>query len=245
MTGVFGEKLSMHVEILKGRTLKKQIERLLGQSNLREALNRICLISARRAVNPLFSLLYHHDPLLRWRAVSALGRVVSHQAGSDMDAARIVMRRLMWNLNDESGGIGWGSPEAMGEIMACSRLLAQEYAHILVSYIDPRGNYLEHDLLQQGVLWGLGRLFHARPASYTDCAGLIIPFLEASDSARRGLAAWALAPLSAETARKPLLSLTGDTADICVYIDQSLEKKTVGALAQEALGFYRESPSIA
>lgn len=25
-----------------------------------------------------------------------------------MDSARIVMRRLMWSLNDESGGIGWG-----------------------------------------------------------------------------------------------------------------------------------------
>jgi len=40
------------------------------------------------------------------------------------------MRRLMWNLNDESGGIGWGNPEAMGEILACHEALANEYAPI-------------------------------------------------------------------------------------------------------------------
>ncbi len=232
-------------ENLKGRALKKQIERLLGQSDLNETLDRIQRIPPRRAVNPLFSLLYHHEPLLRWRAISAMGRVVSRQADNDMTAARVVMRRLMWNLNDESGGIGWGSPEAMGEIMACSPSLALEYSHILVSYITPRGNFLEHDLLQQGVLWGLGRLFHVRPNQNSDCAGLLIPFLEVSDPARRGLAAWAAGPLAAENTLKPLSNLAGDTAEIHIFIETSLVKKTVGDLAQEALAFYRKDLSIA
>ena len=74
------------------------------------------------------------------------------------------MRRLMWNLNDESGGIGWRArPEAMGEIVARSERLADEYGHILISYLDPDGNYLEHPLLQRGLLWGIGRFAHARP----------------------------------------------------------------------------------
>ena len=46
-----------------------------------------------------------------------MGVVVAGLAEHDMESARVVMRRLMWNLNDESGGIGWSSPEAMGEIM--------------------------------------------------------------------------------------------------------------------------------
>ena len=81
--------------------------------------------------------------MIRWRAVSAMGHVVSRQAENDMPAARIIMRRLMWNLNDESGGIGWGSPEAMGDIMARSAPLTREYHRILISYVDPSGNFLE------------------------------------------------------------------------------------------------------
>lgn len=232
-------------EGVKGRALKRDVEQLLRQSKLEEALDRICLIPPRRAVNPLFSLLYHHDPVLRWRAISALGRVVSRQAGSDMDAARVVMRRLMWNLNDESGGIGWGSPEAMGEIMACSEPLSLEYGNMLISYLDPRGNFLEHELLQQGVLWGLGRLFHARPGQNADCAELLIPFLTSPDPACRGLAAWAIAPLGSKAARKPLSALTGDTAALHVYMETSLVERTVGDLAREALEFYRSNPPIA
>jgi len=53
-----------------------------------------------------------------------MGRVVSSLAEKDMESARVVMRRLMWNLNEESGGIGWGCPEAMGETMARSAPLA-------------------------------------------------------------------------------------------------------------------------
>ena len=58
------------------------------------------------------------DELIRWRAVSAMGIVTAALADARMDAARVIMRRMMWQLNDESGGIGWGIPEAMGEIMA-------------------------------------------------------------------------------------------------------------------------------
>ncbi len=97
-----------------------------------------------------------------------MGMVVSNLADHDIESARVVMRRLMWNLNDESGGIGWGSPEAMGEIMARHSRLAQEFASILVSYINPDKNYIEHEILQRGVLWGIGRLAYERPEFVKD-----------------------------------------------------------------------------
>ena len=61
-----------------------------------------------------------------------MGEVVSKIAENDLEFARIIMRRPMLNLNDESGGIGWGAPEAMGEIMARSEKLAEEYHKILI-----------------------------------------------------------------------------------------------------------------
>jgi hypothetical protein len=129
---------------------------------LKAALETICRIPGRQAVNPLFSFFYSTKsrsagtrlrPWARWSAGWPTA----------MESARVVMRRLMWNLNDESGGIGWGSPEAMGEITAGHPGLANEFACILVSYINPAGNFLEHESLQRGSLWGVGRLAHARP----------------------------------------------------------------------------------
>ena len=81
----------------------------------------------------LFSFLCHHDQKIKWRAVTAMGMVISNLAEKEMESARVIMRRLMWSLNDESGGIGWGAPEAMAEIIACHQGLAEEYTHILIS----------------------------------------------------------------------------------------------------------------
>lgn len=222
----------------RGRRLKQQVLRILGEDNFPGGLGRICRLPARRVVNPLFSFLYHGEPLIRWRAVSAMGRVVAQLAEEDMRSAQVVMRRLMWNLNDESGGIGWGSPEAMGDIMACSPSLARDYHHLLISFIDPAGSFLEHEGLQQGALWGTGRLFHARPETGGDCGGLLLPFLEAPDAAHRGLAAWASIPLASKALRKSLEALTGDNAVLQIYENMTLAEKRVDKLALEALRNY-------
>ena len=100
------------------RERKARIGKLLGQDDFESALETIRRMTGRQAVNPLFSFLYSGDEKIRWRAVTAMGVVVGHLADTAMESARVVMRRFMWNLNDESGGIGWGSPEAMGEITA-------------------------------------------------------------------------------------------------------------------------------
>jgi hypothetical protein len=124
---------------MKGRKLKKKILELLGSNDLEKSLDEICQLPARQAVNPLFSFFYSTNELIKWRAITAMGAVVSRLAEQDMESARVVMRRLIWNLNDESGGIGWSSPEAMGEIMARHFRLAEEYAFLLVSYVNEQG----------------------------------------------------------------------------------------------------------
>jgi hypothetical protein len=141
----------------------------------------------------------------------------------------------MWNLNDESGGIGWGSPEAMGEIMARHSRLADEYARLLVSYMDEKGNFLEHEILQRGVLWGVGRLAHARPQLVGYAAPLLTPFMRSEDPVHRGYASWIAGALEAETARSLLQHLTTDNSKITIYIEMDLIERTVGQLAKEAL----------
>ena len=159
------------------RQLKKQVEQLFQTSDFATALSCVAKMSARTVVNPLFGLLYHCDLQVRWFAVAAMGEVVSRLADREPESARVVMRRLMWNLNDESGGMGWGSPEAMGEIMARHPVLAREYAPILISYLNPDGNFLEHEGLQEGVLWAVGRLGPGPAPSDGRCVGVhSIPF---------------------------------------------------------------------
>ena len=217
------------------RQLKKKILALLKNEAFEKSLEEICLMPARGAVNPLFSFFYNKEELVKWRAVAAMGAVVARLAQQDLESARIVMRRLMWNLNDESGGIGWGSPEAMGEIMARHDGLAKEYACILVSYINEAGNFLEHEMLQRGVLWGLGRLAHARPELVRDAAAYLPLFMRSKDAVHRGLAAWVAGAIPSEITEPLLKHLTTDKARINIFINMNIEERTVGQLAVEAL----------
>ena len=215
-----------------GRQLKKQILELLSYKDFEKVLTQISGLSARQAVNPLFSFFYNSDELIKWRAVTAMGAVVSNLADHDMESARVIMRRLIWNLNDESGGIGWGSPEAMGEIMARHGRLAGEYHKILISYIMPDGNYIEHEILQRGVLWGVGRLAHARPQLVEDSVLFLLPYMESEDANLRGLAAWTAGLFDCKTTRILLKRLENDQATLTIYLNGKLEKFTVAQLAR-------------
>ncbi len=216
------------------RRLKKLVLELLQHPDLTTCIEKILCFPHRQVVNPLFSFLYSLDEQIKWRAVSAMGAVIDALAEQDMESARIIMRRFIWNLNDESGGIGWGSAEAMGEAMALNEKLAEEYAGILVSYIRPDGNYLELEDLQKGALWGLGRLAHARPQLVKDAASFLALFLEAEDPARRGLAAWAVGAFPAETAGPYLAHLIDDDANFNIYLDGKLFNLPVNRFAKTA-----------
>jgi hypothetical protein len=218
-----------------GRRLKKEVIQLLGSQDLDQALDALCQLPARQVINPLLSLLPSTDPI-RWAAVTAMGAVVARLAEREMESARVVMRRLMWQLNEESGGIGWGCPEAMGEIMACHEGLAREYAHVLISYASEDGVFLDYEPLQRGVVWGLGRLGQERPYLLGDAVPHLIASLEAEDATLRGLAAWAIGMIGAHEARSRITPLLRDDAEVEVYLDRKLRVCRVRDLAQQALG---------
>jgi hypothetical protein len=220
---------------LTSRQLRKKILPLLRAENFDTGLAEIRRFPARQAAGPLFSFLCSMEELVKWRAVTALGRVISDLAESDLESARVMIRRFIWNLNDESGGIGWGCPESMAEAMAQNERLAQEYGCILMSYIQPQGNYLEHEGLQRGVLWGVGRLANARPQLMQTAAEFLLPYLESDDPNLRGLAVWAASPILIPKAIRKLKELVRDPAGLVLYRDGSLAQCTVGRLAREAL----------
>lgn len=200
-----------------------------------EAMEALYQLPARQVLNPLFSFLYQADDRLRWAAITAMGRTVAGLADQNMEAARVILRRLMWNLNDESGGIGWGSPEAMGEILACHEGLAEEYAHILISYARKDGNYLEYERLQSGLLWGIARLSQVRPHLVQDAVSHLIPYLESVDPAVRGMAAYIMGLLQVQEARRRLELLTRDNTAFHTWVDDRLVQRRVKDMAKTAL----------
>ncbi len=222
------------------RQLKVLLRELLGRQSPGAVVVALSPFAPRRLVGPLQSLMCDGDAGIKWRAVSVLGRVIAGQVHSALADARISMRRLMWLLNDESGGIGWGAPEAMGDAMARSPLLTGEYASILVSYADPEGNFLEHPGLQRGVLWALGRMAHVRAGAVVDAGRHLPGFLTAADPVLRGLSAWAAGPLRLPALGALLEALVSDPAVFDLYLDERLQRRTVGQVARQALEFSKK-----
>ena len=181
------------------RATKERVAGLLtGSAPLPELLADLATMPRSQVLKALFAALCHHDQHLRGRAVAAMGRVVAELADQDLEAARVVMRRFMWSLNDESGGIGWGVPEAMAECLVHHEQLAAEYTHILVSFMREDGFFLEYPPLQQGLMWGLERLAAVRPRLLCDKKALLYlpPYLASPDPLVREQAARALARLN-------------------------------------------------
>jgi hypothetical protein len=217
------------------RDLKREVLDLLRADNFDQRLSELCQLPARQVINPLISFLLSSDEQTKWRAVTALGAVVANLAEKDMESARVVMRRLMWSLNDESGGIGWGAPEAIGEIIATHEGLAKEYAKVLISYVRKDGNFLEYEPLQRGAVWAIGRVAQVRPDIVQDALPHLLPYLGSTDDSLRGLGAWATGLLGPETAWLHLQPLLGDKTEIPLYLNRRLVFCCVSDLAKEAL----------
>lgn len=167
------------------RALKAELRKSLQAAPEAWAVCRARLAErpAKELIGPLLACLLTGDEAAR-RAAEELGKAVARLADGEpgvpgsMEDARNVLRRLMWHMNEESGNIGWGVPEAFAEILVRQPRLADEFHSILLSYIHDTGrddNYCDHALLRRSCFLAVGRLAEARP----DLAVKAIPALKA------------------------------------------------------------------
>jgi hypothetical protein len=109
------------------------------------------------------------------------------------------MRRLMWSLNEESGNLGWGVPEAIGAILGMSPVLAGEYARIFLSYGYETGredNFIDHAPLRHGVYLGTAALATANFAAARPLLPHLAKALAAPEASIRAAAALTLRQLA-------------------------------------------------
>lgn len=229
------------------RKIKKRVLQLLA-GDLATARRELAQYDEHGLVNPLFSALYRPEETLRWHTVTLFGEVLARLADKDMEAARIVMRRYIWSLNDESGGIGWGAPEAMAEGIFHHDRLCDEYVHMLLSYMQPDGalehqdgNYLELPALQRGLLWGIARVAEKRADLLLEKNVVpdLLRYMTSEDAVVRAFAARALGLLGAVTAEEVLQAQLLDSHEVRFYHSGKFTVLTVGEFAKISLGQVR------
>lgn len=199
---------------------KEEIIRLL---NTKEYGPLLSMSSRERNVlKTLISLTYDKKTLACWRAIETIGLITGELAKTRPDAVRNLVGRLLWMIRDESGGIGWSSPEILGEITRNNTGLCADIPPIILSFID-------EDMLTAGVLWATGRIGSNTPVSAFQG---IIPYLHHQDDTIRGYAAWAAGEINASGAAEELEKLWDDDRRILIYADGHLSEKSIGALAK-------------
>jgi len=231
------------------RQTKKDVLTLLEESCTEELPEKLNNYQAHRLINPLFIALCHPIEKVRWHAVVSFGWLVPVIAKNNLEAARIVMRRFLWSLNDESGGIGWGGPEAMAEIMCHSFSLRKEYLHMLISYMREDGenlfedgNYLELPMLQRGLLWGIGRLCqdHRQEMIEQHIVDDVRAYLKSSDPYVIGLAIRCLGLIGDKTGLEQNFHLQSYNEVLHLFIDKEFQYISVAELFQNAFRMISE-----
>lgn len=206
--------------------LKSEIIKLLSDKKY-GALMKLPL-SNGRLLSTLISLTYDRKSIISCRAIEAFGIVSKEIAKTKPEIVRNAAGRLLWMIRDESGGIGWSSPEMLGEIVRNNPELFSDVAPVIMSFLD-------EEMLASGVLIAAGRIGEVNAELIAHAIPLILSYLQNPEPLLRGLAAWALGRMRASQTEPELEKLKNDDRLIAIYEDGELKEKTIGQIAQEAI----------
>lgn len=120
------------------RTLKTTIRTRLQEPGWDDFAKELDEVPARELVGPLFSCLPLGGEATDARPPRS-GKPFPAWPMNILRKPATSSRRLMWHMNEESGNIGWGIPEAFAEILAQHRRLGDEFYPILNSYVIDTG----------------------------------------------------------------------------------------------------------
>jgi len=70
----------------------------------------------------------------------------------------VAIRKLLWSLSDESGGIGWSAPEILGEIVSSDPKKFSDIVPLIVEVYD-----VEEKVFRPGVIYALTRIAEVSP----------------------------------------------------------------------------------
>ncbi|NLP23502.1 MAG: hypothetical protein GX382_03115 [Syntrophomonadaceae bacterium] len=184
------------------------------------------LAQDRRIMGQLLGRVYVNDGLLFWRAIEAIGIAAETIEAQKPGYAAELIRRCLWQHNEESGGTAWNVSEVIGSIMAhCPKQCGHFHWQL--------ARMIEDDSLSQGALWGLARLALVSPQDVYPVAELVLPLLESSDPQLRGRAVLikALMPAWDELITEAAYQTDfDDSVEIELYFNDRLQKYAIAEL---------------
>ena len=208
--------------------VKQQVDALLMQKDYDRVLD-LCQAD-KRAWKALRTNLYATDEHLYWPAIEAIARLMQRwwQAGREEQVQEYI-RGLFWSLNDESGGIGWNSPQTIAEIIVMIPELIEPYGGMIIHYT------MEESLLVRSGLWAIGRLGRRIELSVKSFKDIVLATFESDDAQTIGLAAWAMGEVGYAPALPLLEPLKDREEPVQIYIDGHFCQKTIGEWSKNAI----------
>jgi len=135
----------------------KQIVRQALESNDLDAI--VSLVrQQKRTLSLLIRIAYDKDTLAGWRAIKAVGFAAKALLQKDQEYLRMTIRKLLWSLTDESGGIGWAAPEILGEIVSADPGQFSDIIPLIAEVYS-----VEEDVFRPGVVYALSRIAETAP----------------------------------------------------------------------------------
>ncbi len=184
----------------------------------------------RRVLALLVRSAYDKETLVGWRAIKAVGLVARELVKTDYQFLREAVRKLLWSLSDESGGIGWSAPEMLGEIVAAD---PERFSDIIPLIAEVYG--IEEDVFKPGVVYALGRIAEVSPELVLPHRGIIVKALSESDPLTRGYALeavkniWKIESPNARAVFKNIIKkLVSDDREIYIYHEKDFFRIEVG-----------------
>lgn len=206
--------------------MKKEVLSLLEKQDY----NKLISLSSgnKKILSILISLSYDKKSVIAWRAIESIGLISKEFSKLNPEFIRNFVGRLLWMIRDESGGIGWSSPEILGEIVRNNPGLYSDIATVIVSFHD-------EPFLRAGILRAIGRMGKISAEIFDYAVPVALTYLKSPDPVVRGYAAWALGEIEASEAVSEIKKLGADNNQIIFYEDGELKDKTVGEMAEKAV----------
>ncbi|MBI5213518.1 MAG: HEAT repeat domain-containing protein [Nitrospirae bacterium] len=204
---------------------KKKLKSLLEEKLYGEIANEA--LADKGVIRKLISSSYDKDDVLSWRAIEALGVVSGALTGKGKtEIVRDTVRRLLWSMGEESGGIGWSAAEMIGEIIRNNPDEFADIAPILWSF-------REEDMFRPGILWAVGRIAEIKPDLVLFIIKDMPKMFADKNPAVRGYAAWVAGILGDEYLVESFKGLSDDDSEIDFYYCGELLKKRVMDIVDE------------
>jgi hypothetical protein len=188
----------------------------------------------KRALSALVALSYNRLSLMSWRAVHMAGRVIGRLADLDHESARVQIRKIIWNMTDESGTIPWTAPELLGEAIRENPKHFEDIVPLLIGYSHSE---TADNIFMPGVLYAIWRIHELHPEYIgEDARAVVIEELESTNSERCANAIVAAGKLGLMVAPEVALKLRGRSDSAAVYLDGRLESFTIAEWAEKFIG---------